>query len=434
MRGSVQHCAPKRKSKMTTTFNRLAHIRRPFLESLLIGLRSCRALFAFTIVLAGIPVFLHADDPSPVTPAAPPVHTGPFVHPGLFYTADDLAFMRKKIEAHEEPWSSVYDACFKGNNSNRPTNAVAVWDATKDGYMHGDPVTAHGEALQWALTGDPVHAANAIKILNAWSSTMTSVVPHKMPQEMLAIGWDGYHFANAAELLCHANPDGKQSGWSDADIAQFKKMLALMYPVIQNFMSGYNGNWDASMMNTMICMAVFLDDQDMFNRVIQHYAVGQKPNGGILNYVAPSGQCQESGRDQGHVTMGLGNLVAVCEVAKNQGVDLYGLYDNRLMLGIEYTAKYNLGNEVPFDPTFGGYARISPGGRGIFGGIYEAPYQHYVYEKGLEMPFTKQVIFGTDIIVNGRNRGTPGAYRPEGATLNTGICFGTLTMFKGDQK
>lgn len=401
--------------------------------------RSVRALFAFVVVLAGIPVFLRADSPPAAPPAtAPtvlPAHTAPFVHPGLFYTADDIAFMRKKIAAKEEPWASAYAANFRGDNSKRATNAVAEWDATKDNYMHADPVTAHAEALQWALTGDQVHADNAIKILNAWSSTLTTVVPHKMPQEMLAIGWDGYHFANAAELLCHAKPDGKSSGWSDADIAQFKKMLALMYPVIQNFLSGYNGNWDASMMITMISMAVFLDDQDMFNRVIQHYAVGQKPNGGILYYVAPSGQCQESGRDQGHVTMGLGNLAAVCEVAKRQGVDLYGLYDNRLMLGFEYTAKYNTGNDdVPFDPAFGGYKQISPGGRGIFAGIYEAPYQHYVYEKGLEMPFTKQVIFGTKIIVNGRNKGAPGDYRPEGGTVNTGICFGTLSMFRGDQK
>jgi hypothetical protein len=181
----------------------------------------------------------------------------------------------------------------------------------------------------------------------------------------------------------------------------------------------------------MICMAVFLDDQDMFNRVLQHYIVGQKPNGGILYYVAPSGQCQESGRDQGHVSMGLGNLVATCEVAKRQGVDLYGAYDNRLMVGMEYTAKYNLGNDVPFDPTFGGYKQISPGARGIFAGIWEAPYQHYVNEKGLEMPFTKQVIWGTNIIVNGRNKNAPGVYRPEGGTVNTGICWGTLTMFRG---
>ncbi len=349
--------------------------------------------------------------------------------------------MRKKIGAKEEPWYSAYQVNFGRSDPNRPTHAVAKWEGD---YMGGDPVVAHQEALQWALTGDPAHAANAIKILNAWSSTLTTIVTNKVPGEKLSIGWDVAHFANAAELLCYANPDGKQSGWADADIAQFKKMLGLFYQVIQNFQAGYNGNWDAAMMNTMICMAVFLDDQDMFNHVVQHYVVGEKPNGGILYYIAPTGQCQESGRDQGHVQMGIGNLVAACEVAKRQGIDLYGVYDNRLMVGLEYTAKYMLGTDVPFDPAFEHEFmwtvnpkvdhQISPGGRGVFAGIWEAPYQHYAIDKGLDMPFTKQIVFGANIIVNGRNKNQPGVYRPEGGNLNTGIAWGTLTMYKGSPK
>ena len=47
------------------------------------------------------------------------------------------------------------------------------------------------------------------------------------------------------------------------------------------------------------------------------------------------------------------------------------------------------------------------------------------------MPFTKQVIFNNSVRVNGRNKDTPGSYRPEGSGLKTGICWGTLTMYKG---
>ena len=111
---------------------------------------------------------------------------GAFVHPGQFYTANDLAFMRQKIAAHAEPWFSAWEHGFKLRNAKRPTNATAEWDATKDGYMGSDPLTAHKEALAWALTGDPAHAANAIEILNAWSATLQKIVPHKMPQEMVA--------------------------------------------------------------------------------------------------------------------------------------------------------------------------------------------------------------------------------------------------------
>lgn len=358
---------------------------------------------------------------------------GEFIHPGIFYTSADLAFMRKKIAAHDEPWFSAWEQGLKSQKGKSAPHAVAEWDATKDGYMGSDPLTAHREALAWALTGDPARAANAVAILNAWSSTLKTVVPHDMPQEMLAIGWDGYHFANAAELLCHAKPDRKASGWKEEDIEQFKKMLRQFYSVIENFKSGYNGNWDASMMNTMACMGVFLDDQAMFDRAVKHYIDGEAPHGGLAYYIASSGQCQESGRDQGHVQMGLGNLVALCEVAWKQGVDLYGAKDNRLMAGLEYTAKYMLGDAVPFDPQFSRFKIISEDKRGVFTPIYETAYQHYVFRKGLSMPFSKEVIYNNRVKVNGRNKDVPGAYRPEGQSLNTGICWGTLTMYKGEE-
>ena len=100
----------------------------------------------------------------------------------------------------------------------------------------------------------------------------------------------------------------------------------------------------------------------------------------------------EAYRDWGHVQWGLGNAVSVCEVAWKQGIDIYGAYDNRLMNGLEIAAKYNLGNDdVPYE----GKGKISTKGRGQFAPIWEAPYQHYVIRRGLEMPFTKQIIEST---------------------------------------
>src|SRR5882724_6092150 len=69
---------------------------------------------------------------------------------------------------------------------------------------------------------------------------------------------------------------------------------------------------------------------------------GQAPLPGGL------GQWQESGRDQGHATLGVCLAGAFCEMAWNQGQDMYGYSDNRIMAGFEYIAKYNLGQDVPF--------------------------------------------------------------------------------------
>lgn len=41
--------------------------------------------------------------------------------------------------------------------------------------------------------------------------------------------------------------------------------------------------------------------------------------------------------------LGIGALATVCEIAWQQGDDLYSALDNRLMKGFEYVAKYNWG-------------------------------------------------------------------------------------------
>lgn len=342
-----------------------------------------------------------------------------FVHPGVNYIEADLVFMRTKLQAKAEPWFGAWE-------KNKPDaeedawkpHAVAEWNANKDFYLSKDPIVAHKHALQWALTGNPANAAKAIEILNAWSGTLKTIAIHEMPQEKLASGIVVHDFVNAAELLVHARPDGKNSGWADADQQRFRTMLGIFYKVIEPFQSGYNGNWDAIMMNSMIAMGIFLDDRAIFDRAVTHYREGKKPNGGLLNYVYPSGQCQESARDQGHVQWGLGALVAVCEIARKQGVDLYGLEDNRLMIGLEYTAKYMLGEEVPFE----GKGKISAKGRGKFASSWETAYQHYVFRKGLAMPYTKRIIFGKDAA----SRRIEGDFTP-------GISWATFTMFKGEE-
>ena len=73
----------------------------------------------------------------------------------------------------------------------------------------------------------------------------------------------------------------------------------------------------------------------------------------LNNTINSFGQNSESGRDQSHPQLSLGNMAELCQTAHNQGD--YGYWDllsERLMIGYEYTAKYNLGNDVEYDPNF----------------------------------------------------------------------------------
>jgi len=113
------------------------------------------------------------------------------------------------------------------------------------------------------------------------------------------------------------------------------------------------------------------------------------------------GQSSESGRDQEHTELGLGNFGEAFQMAWNQGDDLFSLLNNRLLVGFEYTAKYNLNYTVPYNPGFyrcdanllgGPWPTISSLGRGNWRPVYELPYAHYVTTKHLSMPYTLQQV------------------------------------------
>jgi hypothetical protein len=119
--------------------------------------------------------------------------------------------------------------------------------------------------------------------------------------------------------------------------------------------------------------------------------------------------CQESGRDQGHTQLGIGELATLCECAWNQGDDLYGYADNRLLKGFEYTAKYMLGNAVSYKPYKDSYRQqdtISAKSRNERRPIYEMVWNHYTNRRGIAAPYTK--LLAEAIRPEGYHRDHPG--------------------------
>lgn len=315
-----------------------------------------------------------------------PASAKDFVHPGMLHSRADLDFVKAKIASGEEPWKTAWAQLGQSKLASlkwtpRPIATVVRGVSNNpdigSSALSADSAAAYCHALQWALAGERAHADKAIEILNAWSGTLKSLEGH---DRKLLAGITAHKFANAAEILCYTD-----SGWKPPDIERFKRMLLDVYaPVMKDFFPSANGNWDASMIDSSLCIAVFCDDHAMFDRSID-YALHGPGHGAIPHYVYPTGQCQESTRDQAHTQLGLGFLAGTCQVAWTQGIDLFGADDNRLAIGFEYTAKYNLGEDVPCEGT------ISPKVRGKFQPIYELIYRHYAIDKGIAMPYTKRV-------------------------------------------
>ena len=332
------------------------------------------------------------------TAASSPAAEKPFVHPGILHSRAELDFVKARVAEGTQPWAAAWEELRSHDISKLAWKPRPVANVVRGPYnrpdvggtsLMRDGAAAYSHAIQWYVTGKQAHADKAVEILGAYATTLESIGGH---DARLLAGMTGITFTNAAEILRHT-----EAGWSDRDQQQFERLLReVFYPVIKDFYPSANGNWDAAMIQTMAAMGVFLDDRKMFQRAVDYYLEGDG-NGAIRNYVNDFGECQESGRDQAHTQMGLGYLGCAAEIAWKQGVDLYGAYDNRLALGFEYTAKYNLGHDVPYEPyrSHAGryhYREISDKARGRFGSIYERVYHHYHDRMRREMPYTGQVL------------------------------------------
>lgn len=239
-------------------------------------------------------------------------------------------------------------------------------------------------ALDFAQSGD---GAQALAIINAYATTLQRLDGHDAPLCLI----QGYDLVQAMTLL-------RQHRTDDWDSMIRRAFL----PAMDQFeaQSPYaNGNWGAIVNRMRMACAIYLNDEALYQAAIDYY-LHAFDNGSLPRYVSPTGQCQETGRDQGHVQLGLEALAQTCEMAWQQGDDLWGALDNRLMKGFEYTARYNLGYDVPFttwEDCTGLYCDWTEPGqmsRGKLWDIYRLPYEHYHGRLGLKMPYTGKVLRG----------------------------------------
>lgn len=359
-----------------------------------------------------------------------------FVHPGCLHTQDDLDRMAAQVAAGADPWTSGWQVLIANPHASlnwtpRPVD-VLVRGGTGENYsrLYNDVAAAYACALRWLISGDTDYADKAVEILNAWSSTLTAITGTS--DKYLASGIYGYQLANAAELM------RTYPGWAADDFARFQTMmLSIFYPMNHDFLVGHNGacishywcNWDASNMASMISIGVLCDRQDIFDEAVDYFCNGAG-NGSIGNAVwclhpEGLGQVQESGRDQGHSMLAVGLLSTTCEVAWNQGVDLYGLADNLFLAGAEYVACYNLGLDVPY-VTYNNcdnvnQTEIGSGGRGGLRPIWEQIYNHYVNRMGLDAPYSQAF---AEVV---RPEGGGGNYGPNSGGYDH-LGYGTLTF------
>ena len=350
------------------------------------------------------------EDNTPPPPNPNPNYTevGPsmeFVHPGILHTTASITRMQNFVNGNVSPAVDCYRLLQQNSLASAsyiiqgPFTTIARFNPDMTPHptktkSEEDHKAAYLNALMWNITKNEAHAQKSIEILNAYAGTLREIDMSDNDAPLCA-ALQGFLLANAAELMRHTYPSV-----SDTDVKSWENMFRNVFiPVLRNFFvkSPYaNGNWGTAAIKAFMAFGIFLDDESFYNEAVTFFYEGHD-NGSLTNYIMESGQCQESGRDQNHTMLGIGHLAEACEIAYNQGNEtLWSASENRLMKGYEYTAKYNLGYDVPFEPftdvTGVRWNNISDDDRGKFRPVFEIAYNHYVTRKGLEMPYTQQVI------------------------------------------
>lgn len=333
-----------------------------------------------------------------VNPSEEPTSSSTFIHPGITHKKSDLDRMKYMVESKIEPWYTSYQNMVADSKSNYDYTVQGDPSFTELGRDNGvnygawknDIRAAYYNAIRWYVEGDERHAQKAIEIFNAWvgleavTSNGTTALS----------GGVGYIMIEAAEIIKHT-----YNGWSANDIKAFSDML--VFPGYSNTTvpsglsrtygtfywqsyqgdPGRHGNQGLSGWRTVLAMGIFLDNDIIYDRALRYikgqphrsddlpYPAGAPTSNAITgsdeyadtystsrgstiedygynelmtNYIWETGQCQESSRDQQHVMFGLGLLTSMSEMAWNQGDDLYGFEDSRLLFGLEYSMRYNI--------------------------------------------------------------------------------------------
>ncbi|KAH8817034.1 chondroitin AC/alginate lyase [Xylogone sp. PMI_703] len=339
-----------------------------------------------------------------------------FVHPGILHTKADLERMKIGVKLRQDPWYPAFKSMSLdplASSSYKMLGPLTFATRNATGSSAGkkqisyDSVAAVLNALMYYITGDDAHAEKATEILTGWANTLQLL---NGTDAQLTAGLYGPQFVNAAEII-----RASYKGWNDSDIEKFKSMiLNIFYPPASQTTPSptqqfpFLANWGSAGEKALVAFGVFLDNETMYNEGLNLYThFGCANLSGTIN---PFGQNSESGRDQGHTQLGLGNMAELAQTAYNQGDGQYfDMLRDRLLVGYEYTAKYNLGNDVPYDPGFyrcgadlvgGPWEHISNTSRGSFSPVYEIAYGHFHQLQQKSMPWTRKVLEKVPIETN----------------------------------
>jgi hypothetical protein len=335
-----------------------------------------------------------------------------FVHPGILVDKGMLDFVKGKLAAGAEPWKDALAQASGNSLGSLSYTPHAIATVECGSYSNpdigctdekNDADAAYTQALLWYYGGAQEHADKAIQIMNAWANTLKSHTDSNAP---LQAAWVAEVFPRAAEIIRYSN-----AGWAASDIENFSALLGNVYlPEVVNGSSS-NGNWELSMIEATINIAIFTDDVATFQKGLSMWRkrtpayiylstdgatpvpppTGSKTGSALIAFWYNQSQfmdglCQETCRDLGHVQYGLAAMINAAETARIQGVDLISAEQKRISAGLEFHAQFIDGATVPSTLCGGTLNAVSADP------MWEIGYNQYANTLGVSLPNTKALV------------------------------------------
>ncbi|KAH7347004.1 chondroitin AC/alginate lyase [Pyrenochaeta sp. MPI-SDFR-AT-0127] len=304
-----------------------------------------------------------------------------FNHPGLLVNNADIARIKTKLSTRADPWQASWNKLksLRYSQSTYVDQAVSrVHRGTFNGVKSNadllwhDVAAAFNLAVRWKIEGNASYAETASNILGAWGRTLNAL--DNSDDQYLLAGLQGYQLVNAAELLRDYTPFESSSNARAfttmfQDIFVYRNLFFLNHQApSEHNVKHFHANWELCNMASAMAFGVYTDNAMLFDFVVEYFKSGTG-NGAINNAITNL-----------VLEPGTGLLGVIAQQAWNQGVDLYGYNDSRILHGAEYFARYNLGNDVPFEPwtnSIVSFTHISLDSRGAVRPTWELLYAHY---------------------------------------------------------
>jgi hypothetical protein len=381
-----------------------------------------------------------------------------FVHPGISCNAETLAVMREKVLAGVSPWVDYFEGMrrtrFADPNRKPARIEQIVDDRGISGFAH-DAHLAWVQTILYVVTGNENYRKLPVEIIKWYGSrTEKSFFPKYFTDSHIKIGKYVYTLCSAADILRATTPKDARLAATPAMIDALQKNC--MQPIRKNCIerNDYFMNQHSYAIMGYLASTILGDELEGYKQAVEWTTVNATtPNWGRSGSiktqirlvtrddktgqaVEPTLQLVEMGRDMPHAEGNLTNLLMMAKTidfqktkvdpvdgtvsTKADGVSPIHFLDDRLPKGVALYTKFNMGFGLPWIPTYSEtdpnhpdylarYDRISPRGRGSFGGA-----AFYYYFKGIGLDLDKgsnrYIKAGFDATAVGRERVRSGGY------------------------